>query len=641
VQAFLTPALGGGTIGRPSTREVPVSELTAEIENGPWPQEPAEVCDLVMKGGVASGVVYPGAILALAKRYRFRNVGGTSAGAIAATVTAAAELGRRERGDGGFQQLRRVADEICEPGRVRDLFQPGPENRRVFDLAMQLLEAKAKGAGARRRVVTYSLRALWLPIVLLALGWTAAVSVAGYALYLWLGWWSALAWPALAASAAVGIAFLGACAVTLTVARPGLALARTLGDRDAGFGLCPGTTQDGFEREALSDWLHEHIQRCAGRTTKDAPLTFADLKAAEDDSLSVLLQLMTTDVSAGRPVRLPLPDENPFYFDVAELGEVVPASVAEWMRKKAGPAIPLGERKVYKAPGESMPVLLATRMSLAVPGLLASVPFYERREDAEPEWVEHWFSDGAVTSNFPVHFFDALLPGHPTFGLDLMGAPDPALAEAIEKADDPTLRAVYLPAGPAAPEPLRWAGIDGFGTFLAQVLDTGLNWRDTMQMEMPGFRERVCHIRLDETEGGLNLSMKADAVQGLMKRGAYAGESFSRFSFPLHRFTRYLTLMQMLEVELKGARERFGYDRESGDDPRWFRDRLSATAGDGAYPWQTAQNPEWCRDARAATQALLDLTSEWGAEEPPPSLGFDRPGQTPTPRPALRIVPPV
>jgi hypothetical protein len=340
-------------------------------------------------------------------------------------------------------------------------------------------------------------------------------------------------------------------------------------------------------------------------------------------------------------VRLPLPDENPFYFDVAELGEVVPASVAEWMRKKAGPAIPLGERKVYKAPGESMPVLLATRMSLAVPGLLASVPFYERREDAEPEWVEHWFSDGAVTSNFPVHFFDALLPGHPTFGLDLMGAPDPALAEAIEKADDPTLRAVYLPAGPAAPEPLRWAGIDGFGTFLAQVLDTGLNWRDTMQMEMPGFRERVCHIRLDETEGGLNLSMKADAVKGLMKRGAYAGESFSRFSFPLHRFTRYLTLMQMLEVELKGARERFGYDRESGDDPRWFRDRLSATVGDGAYPWQTAQNPEWCRDARAATQALLDLTSEWGAEEPPPSLGFDRPGQTPTPRPALRIVPPV
>ena len=75
-------------------------ELRAEIESGPWPPKPEEVCDLVMKGGVSSGVVYPGAILALAKRYRFRNVGGTSAGAIAASVTAAAELGRREGGDG-------------------------------------------------------------------------------------------------------------------------------------------------------------------------------------------------------------------------------------------------------------------------------------------------------------------------------------------------------------------------------------------------------------------------------------------------------------------------------------------------------------------------------------------------------------
>ena len=69
------------------------------------------------------------------------------------------------------------------------------------------------------------------------------------------------------------------------------------------------------------------------------------------------------------------------------------------------------------------------------------------------------------------------------------------------------------------------------GGFVAQVLDTGLNWRDTMQMEMPGFRERVCHIRLDADEGGLNLSMQADAVKGLMMRGAYAGESFSAFSF--------------------------------------------------------------------------------------------------------------
>jgi hypothetical protein len=619
-----------------------VPELRAEIENGPWPQEPGEVCDLVMKGGVASGVVYPGAVLALAKRYRFRNVGGTSAGAIAATVTAAAELGRRGGGDGGFEALRKVADAIGEPGRVVGLFQPRPENRRVFDLAVRMMDARAKGAGARRRVVTDSLRMLWLPIALLALTWLAAVSVSGYALFLWLGWWSALTWPVLAVSAAVGIGFLAACAVTIAVVRPGRALARTLGDREAGFGLCPGTTQRGFDEPALSDWLHEHVQRCAGRTVADDPLTFADLKDVEDDSRSVALQLMTTDVSAGRPVRLPLPEDNPFYFDPREIGKLVPASVAEWMRAQAEGTMEVEGRTLSKVPGAKMPVLLATRMSLAVPGLIASVPFYERREGAEPEHVEHWFSDGAITSNFPVHFFDALLPGHPTFGLDLMGAPDPALAQVVDdESPDRTLRHVYLPAGPGDREPLRWASIHGFGGFVAQVLDTGLNWRDTLQMEMPGFRERVCHIRLDADEGGLNLSMQADAVKGLMTRGAYAGESFSAFSFGTHRFTRYLTLMQMLEAELKRARDRFGFDRPEGDDPRWFREKLTATLGDPGYPWDNARSAEWCAQARESTQALLDLAGEWGAEEPPASLGFDRPGQTPTPRPALRIVPPV
>jgi hypothetical protein len=41
-----------------------MTELRAEVESGPWPREPDETCDLIMKGGVASGVVYPGAILA-------------------------------------------------------------------------------------------------------------------------------------------------------------------------------------------------------------------------------------------------------------------------------------------------------------------------------------------------------------------------------------------------------------------------------------------------------------------------------------------------------------------------------------------------------------------------------------------------
>ncbi|QND33346.1 hypothetical protein HB772_14600 [Sinorhizobium meliloti] len=58
---------------------------------------PAKYCDLVMKGGITSGIVYPNAALALARDYRFKNIGGTSAGAIAAAACAAAAVGDRRK----------------------------------------------------------------------------------------------------------------------------------------------------------------------------------------------------------------------------------------------------------------------------------------------------------------------------------------------------------------------------------------------------------------------------------------------------------------------------------------------------------------------------------------------------------------
>src|SRR5947209_496830 len=54
------------------------------------PPPPSRQCDLVMKGGITSGVVYPAAVMALKDTFRFRSIGGTSAGAIAAALTGAA-----------------------------------------------------------------------------------------------------------------------------------------------------------------------------------------------------------------------------------------------------------------------------------------------------------------------------------------------------------------------------------------------------------------------------------------------------------------------------------------------------------------------------------------------------------------------
>src|SRR5918995_4488037 len=59
-------------------------------------------CDLVMKGGITSGIVYPLAACELARQYRFRSIGGSSAGATRALPLAPAEHGG---GRGGVRRL--------------------------------------------------------------------------------------------------------------------------------------------------------------------------------------------------------------------------------------------------------------------------------------------------------------------------------------------------------------------------------------------------------------------------------------------------------------------------------------------------------------------------------------------------------
>ena len=57
-------------------------------------------CDVVMEGGVTSGIIYAAAVAELSKHYRFRSIGGSSIGAFAAALAAAAEYSRRYEGLG-------------------------------------------------------------------------------------------------------------------------------------------------------------------------------------------------------------------------------------------------------------------------------------------------------------------------------------------------------------------------------------------------------------------------------------------------------------------------------------------------------------------------------------------------------------
>lgn len=106
-------------------------------------QATKKYCDLIMKGGVTSGVVYPRAVCELAAEYWFKNIGGTSAGAIAAGVTAAAECGRRRSGDNaGFERLAKLPDDLKRQDFLVSLFRPDPETKRIFEVVLAAMTAK-------------------------------------------------------------------------------------------------------------------------------------------------------------------------------------------------------------------------------------------------------------------------------------------------------------------------------------------------------------------------------------------------------------------------------------------------------------------------------------------------------------------
>lgn len=81
---------------------------------------PALECDLVMKGGITSGVIYLKLISTLSNTYRFRSIGGTSAGASAAAAAAAAQLGVHARTNAdAFKLIERLSEQLGGASRAR------------------------------------------------------------------------------------------------------------------------------------------------------------------------------------------------------------------------------------------------------------------------------------------------------------------------------------------------------------------------------------------------------------------------------------------------------------------------------------------------------------------------------------------
>jgi predicted acylesterase/phospholipase RssA len=590
---------------------------------------PEDECDLVMRGGVTSGAVYPSALMEIARRYTLRNLGGASAGAIAAVAAAACEYGRNEN-PAAFARLEQVTEEITTEGFVLDLFQPKKETKLVFDIGLEAVSSQSEsysrrlvraGMGLLRRR-THSLVQGGIALA----AWVAAVVVVAVALAGGPAWLGIVGLSLLAVLALVGIVLL---VVALAVRSFALDLNHAL--VGGGFGLCRGLSEKGYpDGSGLTDWLYKTIQACAGLGVGDEPLTFSDLQGGDPDSPLVRLQLVTTDLSASRPVVFPLsqaaPNERSFLFEATEFRRLFPERVVEHLLEGAKEVsrTPDG-RPLYALPGLELPVVVAARLSLSFPVLLETVPLW-KEDGPNGEPVRHTMSDGGISSNFPIHFFDSLLPGRPTFGLDLQ--PLRGSAKRVEMSRDP--------------RPPLLTDVSDLATFGMQVVNASRNWRDNMQAELLGYRDRVCQIRLGKHEGGLNLGMGDEVLEGLVATGREAGRLVVRNSsaewWDEHRLTRYRMLMQSLQVGLgsKGVGRDCVYTRGTNCGRRVpFRDLLEACAnGTSTLPGATAA---WCQSAMPASDVWIAEARRLG---PGAAIDFDD-ADAPRPRPAMRIVPTV
>lgn len=362
--------------------------------------EPVRECDLVMKGGVTSGIVYPSAVLELKNCYRFRSIGGASAGAVAAAFTAAAEFNRDK---GGFEELRRVYEDLQQDGHLLKLFQPTPKTEPLLNLVLKLDKLKAdltrisRKRGAFASVLAYAgfvrdvLRESVVPGlkrgrllgIVIGLGLALVLVVVVAALRNALGpvtWGQfVLELVVLGALFASGGYFLG----ELVAGLRGLYDAAFVEIPRNHFGICSGRSADG---NAVADWTNDSLQAIAGRKgASQKVLTFGDLvDSKKKKKKKIDLRLMTTNLSEKRPYNLPFAD--PFIFREKDFDNLFPKKVVEALkankRKIRGITIPEDKGYHFLPAPENLPVAFAARMSMSFPLFFSSVPLY-----ALPLWA--------------------------------------------------------------------------------------------------------------------------------------------------------------------------------------------------------------------------------------------------------------
>ncbi len=578
------------------------------IDAASRPQE----CDLIMKGGVTSGLVYPGAIATLSQTFRLRNIGGTSAGAIGAVAAAAMEYGLRTgRNPKARERMAWLHEELAQrtdqgASRLDAMFCGDPGTAPLLDALKGALNSQPAAILGLIKAALPTLpgnarRALWLAagataLEMLAgagLGWllTAGCSpgVQGFATALaavaslaFAGWWNLKA----SLLQAVPLSLDSLNRLLQPIVANGLGLA-------TGFAL-PSHTINQRQLPSLTLWLHQIIQQLAGldEDSTSEVLTFGKLwslgllpEPSALDPRAIDLVLVCSDLNRVQSTSFPfLFDNQRLFYDPAEWAQLFPEPVLQALDANAwavasNTEIPddlgygrgevetavarlgdLGQRLRLLPKGRHIPILVGARASMAFPGLFTPLPLWVLRWVGQPEVPEErtpflsrlYLSDGGITSNFPIHLFDAVVPSRPTFAINLLYPDDDLSIEEYGVLDSAAMRGKAVPGnvrtlggtrantGSLQLNDLMMPFADGdrvafykepaAGTPLAQlaglglrVVETARTWGDVSLYNQVGMRDRIIHVRLAGNEGGFNLSMPAQTITALSDKGTFAG----------------------------------------------------------------------------------------------------------------------
>jgi hypothetical protein len=269
---------------------------------------------------------------------------------------------------------------------------------------------------------------------------------------------------------------------------------------------------------------------------------------------------------------------------------------------------------------------------------------YERHEVSERSFKRCWFSDGGICSNFPIHFFDSLVPLWPTFGIMLEG--ERKFHPIDEQPGTLSDNRFFLPANNPAGRGDTFARFDDaqdggerlFG-FVGAILDAARHWQNTMLARTPAVRDRVVRVYLKENEGGLNLNMPEATLATLSAAGTHAANMLAdRFrpgsghamNFENHRYIRLRNLTRVIEADTSAAYKALAALREpSFAHAETLIDRLGASQAWGHYGADEAQ--------RAKMHMILEQLEQLSraAAEGGDVLSDNAPRRTPV----LRIVP--